>query len=164
MTIHIEREGFGQLEPNHISAPRDGRVYGQLPAAADIEILEQGSFVKYDYAAGECNFTGEGPWMMVYNEEKLYDERYQTHRHFALKKADFYDKVMTPRVFGMVAGDLFTTNTLAAGDYAVGDKLKVGAKGILEAGEAAEGEHSFKVVKEYTLPDGQHAVKVQVIA
>lgn len=164
MTIHIEREGFGQLEPNHISAPRDGRVYAQLPAAEDIELLEQGSFVKYDYAAGECNFTGEGPWMMVYNEEKLYDERKQNHKHFALEKNNFYDKITTPRVFGMVAGDLFTTNTLAAGDYTVGDKLMVGEDGILVAGEAAEGDHVFQVVKEYTLPDGQNAVKIQVIA
>ena len=66
-------------------------------------------FVKYDYAAGECNFDGEGPWMMVFNEEKLYDERHQMHRDYAMQKSDFYDGVMTPRVFAMVPGDIFTT-------------------------------------------------------
>ena len=76
-------KGYRQVEPNHLSAPRDGRVYAQLPAAEDIEVLEQGTFVKYDYANGEVNFTGKGPWMMVFNEEKLYDERKQMLRDFA---------------------------------------------------------------------------------
>ena len=38
--------GYGQVEPNHLSAQRTSQVYGQLPAAADIEVLEQGQFVK----------------------------------------------------------------------------------------------------------------------
>ena len=44
--------GFGQVEPNHLSAQRTAQVYAQLPAAADIKVLEQGQFVKYDYATG----------------------------------------------------------------------------------------------------------------
>lgn len=164
MAITIAREGFGQVEPNHLSAPRNGQVYAQLPAAEDITVLEQGMFVKYDYAAGECNFTGEGPWMLVFNEEKLYDERKQMHKDFALRAEDFYNGVMTPRVFALVPGDIYTTNMVAEGEYSVGDKLKVGADGILAAGEAPEGEHSFKVVKETTMPDMQKAVKIQVIA
>ena len=67
----LTRIGFGQVEPNHLSAPRNGQVYGQLPAKSTINILENGQFVKYDYANGECNFTGDGEWMLVYNEEKL---------------------------------------------------------------------------------------------
>lgn len=164
MAITITRDGFGQVEPNHLSAPRNGQVYGQLPAAAGIDVLEQGMFVKYDYAAGEMNFTGEGPWMLVYNEEKLYDERFQMHKHFAQKRSDAYDGQLYSRVFAIVPGDIWTTNMLAEGSYAVGDKLMVGADGILAKGEAAEGEHVFKVVKEYTMPDGQPAVKIQCIA
>ena len=64
--------GYGQVEPNHLSAQRTAQVYAQLPAAADINVLEQGQFVKYDYAKGVCNFTGAGEWMLVYNEIKLY--------------------------------------------------------------------------------------------
>ena len=164
MAVTIAREGFGYVEPNHLSAPRNGQVYAQLPAAEDIEVLENGMFVKYDYAAGECNFDGEGPWMMVFNEEKLYDERHQMHRDYAMQKSDFYDGVMTPRVFGMVPGDIFTTNAVAEAEYTVGDKLKVGTDGRLVAGEAPAGEHSFKVVKETTMPDLQPGVKIQVIA
>ena len=164
MAVTIARTGFGYVEPNHLSAPRNGQVYAQLPAAEDIEVLENGMFVKYDYAAGECNFDGEGPWMMVFNEEKLYDERHQMHRDYAMQKSDFYDGVMTPRVFAMVPGDIFTTNAVKEAEYTVGDKLKVGADGRLEAGTAAAGEHSFKVVKETTMPDLQPGVKIQVIA
>lgn len=164
MAVTIAREGFGYVEPNHLSAPRNGQVYAQLPAAEDIEVLENGMFVKYDYAAGECNFDGEGPWMMVFNEEKLYDERHQMHRDYAMQKSDFYDGVMTPRVFAMVPGDIFTTNAVKEASYTVGDKLKVGADGRLEAGAAPAGEHSFKVVKETTMPDLQPGVKIQVIA
>lgn len=153
---------FAQLEPNHLSAQRSGEIYAQLPANSDIEILEQGTFVKYDYAAGEVNFTGEGPWMLCYNEVKLYDERKQMHRDFALQKADYFDGIMTPRVYKMHAGDVFTTNCLAAGDYNVGDKVAPGANGILEAGEG-DGKLVCKVVKCYTCPDGQPGLKLQVI-
>lgn len=155
--------GYRQVEPNHISAPRDGRVYAQLPAAEDIDVLEQGTFVKYDYATGEVNFTGKGPWMMVFNEEKLYDERKQMHRDYAMLKEEAVHGVMVPRVFGMVEGDIFTTNNLADGEYTVGDLLKVGADGRLTSGGTEGTALCAQVVKEYTMPDGQPAVKVQII-
>ena len=163
MAITIKREGYGQVEPNHLSAPRDGRVYAQLPANSNITVLENGMFVKYDYAAGEVNFTGDGAWMLVYNEEKLYDERYQMHKHWAQKVADSYDGKIYPRVFGIVVGDIFTTNMFAQNaELKVGDTVAPGEDGIL----AAAGNNAtlvFKVVKEYTLPDGQPAVKLQCI-
>ena len=146
MAVTIARDGYGYVEPNHLSAPRNGQVYAQLPAAESIEVLQNGMFVKYDYAAGECNFTGEGP------------------KDFAMTKEDAYNGVMVPRVFAMVPGDIFTTNMVDEAEYTVGDDLKVGTDGILEKGEAAEGEHAFKVVKETTMPDLQPAVKIQVIA
>lgn len=162
MAITFKRDGYGQVEPNHLSAPRDGRVYAQLPANEDITILENGMFVKYDYAAGEVNFTGAGPWMLVYNEEKLYDERHQMHKDWAQKVEDSYDGKIYPRVFGIVAGDIFTTNMFADNTtLAVGNTVIPGSNGILIAGST--GDLVFKVVKEYTLPDGQPAVKLQCI-
>ena len=156
--------GYRQVEPNHLSAPRDGRVYAQLPAAEDMTVLEQGTFVKYDYAEGEVNLTGKGPWMMVFNEEKLYDERKQMHRDFALLKDEAVHGVMVPRVFGMVAGDIYTTNNLEDGSYAVGDLLKVNdTTGRLTSGGTAGTALCAQVVQETTMPDGQPAVKVQVI-
>ena len=66
------KRGFGQVEPNHLSARFTGEIYGQLPAKADIEVLEQGQFVKYNYAAGVVDFEGPGEWMLVNNEIKIY--------------------------------------------------------------------------------------------
>ena len=88
----IKRKGYGQVEPNHLSGIVTGQIYAQLPAAKTITQLEQGQFAKYDYAAGEVNFTGEGEFMLVYNEEKLYDEREQSHKDFVYKIEDFTDK------------------------------------------------------------------------
>lgn len=164
MAVTIKRDGFGQVEPNHLSAPRDGRVYAQLPASEDAfpEVLEQGTFVKYDYAAGECNLTGEGEWMLVFNEEKLYDERKQMHKDFAQERANAVDGVIVPRVFGTVVGDIYTTNMVAEGSYSVGDKLSpADDTGVLAKGT---GVPTFKVVKETTMPDMQPAVKLQRIA
>lgn len=171
MAVTIAKADLGTdkypyVEPNHLSAPRDGRVYAQLPAAEDIEVLTNGMFVKYDYANGEVNFTGEGPWMMVFNEEKLYDERKQSHADFAMKKEEQVRGVMVPRVFGMVPGDIFTTNNLADGEYSVGDKVTPGADGILAAGgTVAAGSLVCVVVKETTMPDAKTpGVKLQVLS
>ena len=87
--------GFGQVEPNHLSAQRTGQIYGQLPAASDISILEQGQFVKYDYANGVVNFTGAGEWMLVYNEIKLYRE-HQMDCEFAMLKDNYQARVYSP--------------------------------------------------------------------
>ena len=97
--------GYGQVEPNHLSAQRTGQIYAQLPANPDITILEQGQFVKYDYAAndngiGEVNFTGKGEWMLVYNEIKLYrnhlDGSKQWDCEFAMLKDDYQARVYSP--------------------------------------------------------------------
>ena len=92
--------GFGQVEPNHLSAQRTSQVYAQLPANKDIEVLEQGQFVKYDYAThtngiGEVNFTGAGEWMLVYNEIKLYRE-HQLDCEFAMVKGNYQARVYSP--------------------------------------------------------------------
>lgn len=90
--------GYGQLEPNHLSAQRTGQIYAQLPAKKDIKVLEQGQFVKYDYAAangGEVNFTGKGEWMLVYNEVKLYRDE-QIECEFALIADNFNARLYSP--------------------------------------------------------------------
>lgn len=91
---YVER-GYGQVEPNHLSAQRTAQIYAQLPAAANIEVLEQGQFVKYDYLKGECNFTGAGEWMLVFNEIKLYREE-QSDCEFAMKRSNYGAYVYSP--------------------------------------------------------------------
>ncbi len=90
--------GYGQVEPNHLSAPQNGQVYAQLPAAADIDLLENGQFVKYDYAKGVCDFSTEvsaGAWVMVYNEVKVYRDR-EGDADFAMIKTDYNARVYSP--------------------------------------------------------------------
>lgn len=87
--------GYGQVEPNHLSAQRTAQIYAQLPADPAINILEQGQFVKYDYAAGLVNFTGAGEWMLVYNETKLYRE-HQLDCEFAMIKGNYQARVYSP--------------------------------------------------------------------
>ena len=164
----LVKEGFGQLEPNHLSAQRNGQIYAQLPCAASMETLENASFIKYDYANNECNLTGDGEWMLVYNEVKLYDPKH-SYKDFVYRKTDFTDKKMYPRVMKTMPGDIFTTNLVDNGtkgsDLAVKDKLTVAAStGVLtyNASPAAE-DMVWQVVKVYTLADGQKAVKVQRI-
>lgn len=172
---YVER-GFGQVEPNHLSAQATGQIYGQLPAAATIDILENGQFVKYNYADGVCDFAGAGEWMLVFNEIKVYKDR-ETDADFAMVKDNYvarvYDAtgaamptgtVMTPRVFKTNVGDIFTTNTIMGTPETIEAKVKLApnAKGILEVTEAAEGM-LWEVVKVYTMPDGQRGVKIMRI-
>ena len=92
--------GYGQVEPNHLSAQRTAQIYAQLPADKDIEVLEQGQFVKYDYAKGVVDFTGEGEWMLVYNETKLYRE-HQIDCEFAMRKDDYQARIYSPFGYGL---------------------------------------------------------------
>lgn len=90
--------GYGQVEPNHLSAQRTAQIYAQLPAAADINVLEQGQFVKYNYAAangGQVDFAGAGEWMLVYNEIKLYRD-IQQDCEFAMVKDNYQARVYSP--------------------------------------------------------------------
>lgn len=159
----ITKIGYGQVEPNHLSAQRTGQIYAQLPADSSIDKLENGQFVKYDYASGKVNFTGEGEYMLVLNEVKLYDER-ETNKDFVMKKEDCVGGVMVPRVFKTNIGDIYTTNMIdpEAEITAGTTKLTPGDKGILEVATGTE-DMIWKVVKVYTMADGQAAVKLQRI-
>mgnify|MGYP003292595007 CR=1 FL=1 len=163
MALTIKRNGFGQVEPNHLSAQRTGQIYAQLPANKDIEVLENGMFAKYDYAKNEVNFDGEGEFMLVLNEVKLYDTLRETYKDFAMEKKNYLNGEMVPRLFKTNVGDIFTTNMIAEESVDVETKLTPNANGILSTEGAADAEMIWKVVKVYTLADGQDAVKVQRI-
>jgi len=94
-TANYVTYGFGQVEPNHLSAQRTAEIYAQLPAAGTINILENGQFVKYDYANGVVNFSGPGEWMLVFNEIKLYRD-HQIDAEFAMLKDNYQARVYSP--------------------------------------------------------------------
>ena len=171
----ITRKGFGQVEPNHLSAQRTGQIYAQLIADKNINIIENGQFMKYDYSNRKASLDGtvEGEWLLVYNEEKLYDPRKQEHKYFAQVKTDFVDGEIVPRLFKTNIGDIFTTNTLGANtsDSATtaaftvkkDDLMQVGTNGYLEVvGQGVTPTAPvFKVVEITKLADKQDAVKLQ---
>lgn len=80
--------GYGQVEGNKLSARYNGKIFAQLPADKDIEILENGMFAKYDEAEGVVNFDGPGEWLLVFNEVKIYEDR-QTDADFAMIKDNY---------------------------------------------------------------------------
>lgn len=207
--------GYGQVEPNHLSAQRTGQIYAQLPADADIDVLENGQFVKYDYRNGVVNFTGAGEWMLVFNEVKLYRD-HLNYDDFAMKKEDYVARVyapigeitghansrdysgvvtpadqyepdstnnpfvieqrdrytamktnttMVPRVFKTNVGDIYTTNTIKETAPSLGMILTPGADGYLaKMADGANADMQWQVVKLYTLPDREKAVKIMRIA
>ena len=107
--------GYGQVEPNHLSAQRTAQIYAQLPADSKIDVLEQGQFVKYDYASGLVNFTGKGEWMLVYNETKLYRE-HQIDCEFAMRKDDYQARIYSPFGYGVDKNGNPTANSDEAFD------------------------------------------------
>ena len=157
----ITRIGYGQVEPNHLSAQRTGQIYAQLPCDESIEVLQNGQFVKYDYPAGKVDLKGKGEWMLVFNEIKLYDDRKQMYRDFAMKKEECVNGEIVPRVFKTNIGDIYTTNMVDSSvDITEGALLKVGTNGILTTGGALTDDMCWEVAKIYTLADGQDAIKI----
>lgn len=182
MALSIQRKGYGQVEPNHLSAQYTGQIYAQLPAMTvsgntktPIAQLENGQFLKYNYKDGVASVTGDAEWMLVFNEVKLYDERRQNYKDFCMKANEMSDKTIYPRLLKTNIGDIFTTNTIGAAatgpddvqasavSLSVGEKLVINNNGFLvKAGESPTGI-IFQVVKEYDLADKQAAVKIQRI-
>ena len=119
------KRGFGQVEPNHLSARFTGEIYAQMPAAKDINVLEQGQFVKYDYANRAVNFTGAGEWMLVFNEIKLYRD-WETDEDFAMIKRDYNAYVYSPlgqNSDGSLTEAQLTKNYNSLGQQATGEIL-----------------------------------------
>lgn len=158
----LDKKGYGQVEPNHLAGQKSGAIYAQLPADTALEVVENGMFMKYDYAAGECNLDGDGEDMLVFSEVKLYDPTH-SYKDFALKKADSVDGKIYPRLMLTFPGDHFTTNLVdmtSAKGSRKGKFLTV-VSGILTEQSSDPGTGMvWQVAMETTLADGQQAVKV----
>jgi hypothetical protein len=174
--MKITRKGFGQVEPNHLSAQRNGQIYAQLPLDSEYEgVLENGQFMKYDYANGKVGLAGDvNEYFLVYNEVKVYDER-ETYKDFAMKKEDYVGGEIYPRLFKTNIGDIYTTNCVGLAntdknasvtydtDLAVGDKLVVNTSTGYLVKSNSDADMIWQIVKIYTMPDGQAGIKIQRI-
>lgn len=99
------RNGYGQVEPNQLSAQKTGQIYASLPLASDVDILQNGEFMYYDYKSGTVTANGVGEPMLVFNEVKLYEPFWQTsYKDFAMIRV----------------GDNYVTSRLATAGYGNG--------------------------------------------
>ena len=166
----LEKKGYGQVEPNHLSGQATKQLYAALPVAETVieatsqKAIENGMFLVYDMAsdAMTTDYTAGEP-MLVFSEVKLYHP-WESYKDFALTKAKSSDGKVYPRLIKTNVGDHFTTNlvdiTTAFGPALKGVTLTP-VNGILTEQAPAEGQQAWKVVKCYNLADNQRAVKVQ---
>ena len=119
--MSFKRNGYGQVEPNQLSAQKTGQIYASLPLDNDVKILQNGEFMYYDYAANKVSAddsTGVNEPMLVFNEIKLYEPFWRTsYKDFAMIRV----------------GDNYVTSKLATEKY--GD-------GSLTTGVNANPEHT----------------------
>ncbi len=107
------RDGYGQVEPNQLSAQKTGQIYASLPLDPDVVVLQNGEFMYYDYQSGKVSATdstGVAEPMLVFNEIKLYEPFWRTsYKDFAMIRV----------------GDNYVTSKLATAGYGDGS-LTVG--------------------------------------
>ena len=105
------RNGYGQVEPNQLSAQKTGQIYASLPLDKAVKVLQNGEFMYYDYAnksvnAGKAKSDSTvktvGEPMLVFNEIKLYEPFWRTsYKDFAMIRV----------------GDNYVTSKLATAGY-----------------------------------------------
>ena len=102
------RKGYGQVEPNQLSAQKTGQIYASLPLDTTVTVLQNGEFMYYDYAANKVSAddsTGVAEPMLVFNEIKLYEPFWRTsYKDFAMIRV----------------GDNYVTSALATERYGDG--------------------------------------------
>ena len=102
------RNGYGQVEPNQLSAQKTGQIYASLPLDPNVNILQNGEFMYYDYVSGKViadDSTGIAEPMLVFNEIKLYEPFWRTsYKDFAMIRV----------------GDNYVTSGLATAGYGDG--------------------------------------------
>ena len=82
---NFTRVGYGQVEPNQLSAQKTGQIYASLPLDPKVEVLQNGEFMFYDYATGRVTAEGKGEPMLVFNEIKSYEPFWRTsYKDFAM--------------------------------------------------------------------------------
>lgn len=177
-------DGFGQLELNNVFFRRAGMVEAQCALGEDFAKVpaENGMLLAVDRVNRIVKFPVEGddmPIALNYTSEHGYDERTTGLKNFKLEKGTF-----CPRMGFLSAGELFTTNCFSYDDTefskeetlmeAVKDKATLAAKAVyggvcengtikLSATKPAFGP-VLKVVEKTTMPDGQFALKLQVVS
>lgn len=178
-------EKYASLELNQVAFPKTGMVVSQVPlgtAFTEEAPCENGMWVVADKAAGAINPPSaangavNAPMGIVYTTEKEYDNYTIGLKQFGRKiKGDY------PRVGIFSVGDTVTTNCFQYNDttYATVEALEavLNAAGTtpvyvapvpgspvpqVTTSKPASGIYG-KVVKYYTVPNGEKAIKYQIV-
>lgn len=96
------RIGYGQVEPNQLSGIKTGQIFASLPLDTEVNVLQNGEFMYYDYASGKVSATdstGVAEPMLVFQEIKIYED-WLSYKDFAMIRV----------------GDNYVTNRPAVGN------------------------------------------------
>lgn len=100
---NFTRIGFGQVEPNQLSAQKTGQIYASLPLDESVKVLQNGEFMYYSYAdnkvTAEPTVAGQEP-MLVFNEIKIYEDYLRLKDFAMIRVGDNY--VTNPAAVGRV--------------------------------------------------------------
>ena len=182
-------EQYASLELNQVAFPKTGMVVSQTPLGEKFTtdssvtgaygVCENGMWVVADKAAGVIDAPAavdSKPIGIVYTTEKEYDIFHYGLKTFGRKVAGDY-----PRVGLLGIGDTVTTNCLQynTSNFADDEALEAALKDIattplyvgISAGspvpeilKAAPGTGIYgKIVKYYTVPNGEKGVKYQIV-
>lgn len=181
---------YATLELNQVAFPKTGMVVSQTPLGASFTAAapcENGMWVVADKGAGAINEPAavtDKPLGIVYTAEKEYDIFHYGLNTFGRKVAGDY-----PRVGILGIGDTVTTNCLqystsdfadeAAIDtyFATASNVAYVIPGVAAAAGAARAVPQLvkalpanyagayaKVVKYYTVPNGEKGIKYQMVS
>ena len=140
---NFTRIGFGQVEPNQLSAQKTGQIYASLPLDESVKVLQNGEFMYYSYAdnkvTAEPTVPGQEP-MLVFNEIKIYEEDYLRLKDFAMIRV----------------GDNYITNPAAVGrvtqaNYGWADGVDTYGDGSLNVPATISPEHSEHQAAKYRM-------------
>lgn len=178
-------DGYGQFEPNNFSAPRTGRVEAQCdldPAQfTEAAPAENGMLLAIDKTAAMIKLPVAGetlPIAVHYSAEKLYNQFTPGLKNFKLPGGG-----LRPRLGYPLIGDTWTTNCVAYDTANYADEATllaalvpaalattpqyatVGLTGaiVITPNKADKNAILLKVVKLYTMPDGQKGIRFQVL-
>ena len=184
-------EQYATLELNQVAFPKTGMVVSQVPLGAAFTAqapCENGMWVVADKAAGTIKpmaAATDKPVGIVYTTEKEYDYMHYGLKTFGRKVAGDYPRV---GIFGV--GDTVTTNCFQydAATYTTVSALETALKaaeagttpmyvvpGVSATGAVDKAIPALtttkpnsgiygKVVKYYTVPNGEKGIKYQIIS
>lgn len=179
------REMYATYEPNHVSYPEGARVFAQLPLSDDATVgfseanpAQNGMWLVYDYALGAVRKPKNStePIMILFSSEKEYNQLLPGMKYFRVVPGEFYPRMGAVHMF-----DIYTSNCFSYDDaeFATQDDVEAALEGDLNASPlylipSTTGEPQLtatigtattvaKVVKYYTVPNGELGIKVQFV-